>query len=137
MTSPTLHHDDDRGWWTRWTVPAPIAVIALAILTVFVVLAFHQLAEDRHAAAEAIAKESCEQANEFRGFMSEYLTNQIGEPLDDIEGFAELPVDQQEFLRQLAPVLEASQASDAAYAAEYKATFPIRQCNVPGFPPAG
>lgn len=103
-------------------------MLGMAILAIFVGLAIRQQGEDRRELAAGIRVAACETANEFRSFMGDYLDSQVGVPIEEVDGFDELPVELQQSVVALAPVLDANRASDAAYAVKYRAKFPIVDC---------
>lgn len=102
--------------------PLTVAMLALGASIAF---GFYLVVETRETAAEA----ACANQREFRAFMTDYLADQIGQPISDVQGFEELAPELQAVVLQLEPVLKAEREADQQALAEYIATFPIPNCD--------
>jgi hypothetical protein len=124
--------EDRQGWWIRWTVPVPVVVLAILIVTVFSVLAYvrqEQILDQQEADRIAAEVAVCRSSNEFRSFMGSYLSDQVGVPVEQVSGFEELDPETQALIRAFTPLLVADRQEDLDYAAQYIADFPIRDCS--------
>lgn len=111
-------------WWRIPSVARGPVVLAIGMVVLVAITGYWRI-ENVEADSDAAA---CKLQREFRTFMTGYLDGQVGVPIEEAEGFDELPVEAQTLALEFAPILDAGRAEDEMAAAEYRSLFPIPVC---------
>lgn len=114
-------------WARDATAPAWIVVLSIMTATGCLALIYWRIEDTRHDTAYA----QCLQANEFRGFLGDYLESQSAGSnltLRDVPGFDDLDPPTRRYFARLDDFIFLARENAALAAAEYRREFPVRDC---------